>query len=505
MDIREFISQYRNHPILFIGTGVSLRYLKNSFTWDGLLKHIAYELTENEEYYLDIKAKCSKESGYDYTLIASHIEKDFNEYLEKNRHGKFSAVNDKFYAEMKKDNQLSRFKIYVSQLVEELEYKEEKREELIELKKIRKNIGSIITTNYDKLIENIFEFSPLIGNSILLSNPYGSVYKIHGCHTDPSKIIITEDDYKQFHSKYELIRAQLLSMFIHNPIIFLGYGIGDDNIKSLLKTIFTYVEPNSDVAQIIRNNFLLVEYSENSTSHDITEHDIDLEGFSSTIRINKVKTDDFKELYSGLSNLNLPVSAMDVRKVQDIVKDIYSGASEDGSSIKVNITEDIDSLNNSDKILVIGSSNSIRYEHKNSSSFITDYFSIIEESNHHIIKLIDEIKIASSQWFPIFGFITIYGELRNEHVLKKQQFKKLLAYYGRQDGTVNNSHSNVADIYSDEGITESRKIDALIWSLWNDKLALDDVESYLKNFSDKKDTCYRRLLCAYDYKKYATN
>jgi len=118
------------------------------------------------------------------------------------------------------------------------------KEEIAELKKIRKNIGSVITTNYDKFIEEIFEFNPLIGNNILLSNPYGSVYKIHGCVSDINKIIITSEDYENFLKKYELIRAQLLSLFIHNPIIFIGYNLADENIKNILKTIFTYIEPN---------------------------------------------------------------------------------------------------------------------------------------------------------------------------------------------------------------------------------------------------------------------
>lgn len=90
---------------------------------------------------------------------------------------------------------------------------------------------------------------PLIGNDILLSNPYGSVYKIHGCVDKPESIIITENDYKSFRERYELIRAQLLSLFIHNPIIFLGYNLGDDNIKTLLKTIFSYVDVNSDISE----------------------------------------------------------------------------------------------------------------------------------------------------------------------------------------------------------------------------------------------------------------
>ncbi|MEI7231815.1 SIR2 family protein [Pectobacterium carotovorum] len=502
MNIREFIGQYRNHPVLFIGAGVSLRYLNNSHTWDGLLKHIAFELKGNNEFYLDIKAECQVDGKYNYALIATKLEKAFNQALGEDRNGKFKEINDFFYAEMEHENNLSRFKIYISRLVGELNYRDEKREELAELKKIRKNIGSVITTNYDCLVEDVFSFEPLVGNDILLSNPYGSVYKIHGCNKDPSKVIITEDDYSHFDNKYELIRAQLLSIFIHNPIIFMGYGIGDDNIKSLLKTIFTYVEPNSLAAQKIRNNFLLVEFEKDSDSHDISEHDIDLEGFS-TIRINKIKTDDFIEIYRSLSNLNLPVSAMDIRKVQSIVKDIYSGVHDDGTSIKVNITEDIDSLNNSDKILVIGSSNSIKYEHKNSSNFMTDYFDIIDESNHQLLKLIDKINIASTQWFPIYGFCLIFAELDKCEILKSQQIRKIDEYLVGLSVSVQTEHDSLSKIYFDESITRTNKINAIIWSAWNDMIELDEVEMVLRSMPDKKGTDYRRLLCVYDYKKYA--
>lgn len=504
MNIREFIGQYRNHPVLFIGAGVSLRYLNNSHTWDGLLKHIAFELKGNNEFYLDIKAECQVEGKYNYALIATKLEKAFNQSLGVDRNGKFKEINDYFYTEMERENNLSRFKIYVSKLVGTLSYNESKKEELAELKKIRKNVGSVITTNYDGLVEDVFSFEPLVGNDILLSNPYGSVYKIHGCNKDPSKIIITEDDYSHFDNKYELIRAQLLSIFIHNPIIFMGYGIGDENIKSLLKTIFTYVEPNSLTAQRIRDNFLLVEFEKDSLSHEISEHDIDLEGFS-TIRINKIKTDDFMEIYRSLSNLNLPVSAMDIRKVQSIVKDIYSGVHDDGTSIKVNITEDIDSLNNSDKILVIGSSNSIKYEHKNSSNFMTDYFDIIDESNHQLLKLIDKINITSTQWFPIYGFCLICHDLDKCEPLKAQQRRKIEEYLAGLPGAVQNTHGNCEGIYCDESITRTNKINSIIWSTWHDGINPDDVEVVLRAMPDKKGTDYRRLLCVYDYKKYGVH
>ena len=70
--------------------------------------------------------------------------------------GKFEDINDVFYREMETENYLSRFKIYIAKLVKQLDYKEDMLDELSELKKIRKNIGSVITTNYDNLIEDVF-------------------------------------------------------------------------------------------------------------------------------------------------------------------------------------------------------------------------------------------------------------------------------------------------------------------------------------------------------------
>ena len=205
MKINEFIKQFRNHPVLFIGAGLSLRYLHNSYTWDSLLKTVSKDFTDNNEFYLDTKSICFVNGKYDYSKIATIIEAEFNSFLSNNRDGKFKKINDKFYIEMESENNLSRFKIYISDLLGGMEYKEDMNNEIAELKKTRKNVGSVITTNYDGLIEDIFGFDPLIGNNILLSNPYGSVYKIHGCCSIPSKLIITEDDYIYFDKKYDLI------------------------------------------------------------------------------------------------------------------------------------------------------------------------------------------------------------------------------------------------------------------------------------------------------------
>ncbi|MBU7316075.1 SIR2 family protein [Paenibacillus oleatilyticus] len=497
MNIKQFISNFTNHPVLFIGTGISLRYLENSFTWDGLLSHISQTIKGSDEFYYDLKSKHGKNGVFDYPKIAQDLETEFNEVLKQNRDGDFKEINDQFYENMKNGINISRFKLYISHVLKNFKVRSNQVHEINELKKVRKNVGSVITTNYDKLIEDVFEFKQLIGNDILLSNPYGSVYKIHGCVDDPSKIIITEDDYKIFDEKYELIRAQLLSLFIHNPIIFLGYNIGDNNIKSILKTIFTYINLNTPEAEKIRRNFLLVEYEKGSQNVEVVDHDIDMSGFA-TIRINKIKTDNFLEIYKHLANLSLPVSAMDIRKVQSIVKELYTGG-----NIEVKITEDIDALKNGEKVLAIGSLKTIKYEFQTTSEIMENYFKIIDESNHQLLKIIDKHRIQSSQYFPIFGFNIIQCELDCASKLKIIQ-KDKIANLIKGVSDFAEEHNTISGILDDEKIPQTKKIIAIILGIIHERIQIDIVENYLRDYSDKKSTDYRRLLCVYDYKKYAS-
>lgn len=114
MKVKEFIAQFENHPIMFIGTGISLRYLKNSYTWDSLLRTISFDLKGNNEYYLDIISSCYENSKYRFDKIASLLELEFNSCLKSDRNGKFKDVNDIFFQEMEKGINLSGSKnIYI--------------------------------------------------------------------------------------------------------------------------------------------------------------------------------------------------------------------------------------------------------------------------------------------------------------------------------------------------------------------------------------------------------
>lgn len=496
MNIHDFIGTYRNHPVIFVGTGISRRYLKNSYGWEELLEKASFDLTEDKKFFLDLKHECYSGNKYLFERIGSKLEDEFDKRLKNKRNGKLENINDSFYEYSQKNIHTSRFKVYIANILSDLQFRENMEDEINEFKKIRKNIGSVITTNYDCLIENIFEFEPLVGNDILLSNPYGSVYKIHGCVNHPDKIIITEQDYGTFNNKYELIRAQLLSLFIHNPIIFIGYSISDNNVKSILKTIFSYVDYNSELSEKIRNNFLLVEYVSNSSNLEVVEHDIDIENLP-TIRINKIKTDNFIGIYQEISQLILPISAMDIRKVQNVVKDIYSGG-----EIRVNITESLDDLSNSDKILVIGSKKTIQYEFQTKSEMIKNYFNIIDEYNSQLVELINKQKIQKTEYFPIFGFYKLNNNILNYEELRKQQIDKLSEYTSNIQPYCNGTHCHIQDILEDDSIQKTYKEFEIIKCIMNKNIALQEVKDYLIKYVDKKSTSYRRCICAYDFMMY---
>lgn len=502
MDIFEFVSGYKNHPVLFVGTGLSLRYLDNSFTWEGLLKYIAIELYGSDEKFYDLKSTVynQHDGSHDLMKLAETLEKEFNEIAQNDKDGKFSDINQLFYEAARQGKTLSRFKIYVKNLLTPLNYRSERREEIEIFKRVSKNISSVVTTNYDRMIEDLIQFQPLIGNEILLSNPYGSIYKIHGCVNHPEKIILTSKDYDIFFKRYELIRAQLISLFVHNPIIFLGYSVGDTNIKEILSTIYKYVEINSPEAEEIRKNFLLVEYEAGSDSLDIQDHDILING--SMIRINKVKTDDYMSIYKAIEDLSLPVSALEVRKVLDVVREIVAGG-----TIKVSVADDIETLKNSDKVLAIDSKENIKYLYKinNPAQFISEYFEIINTNNCEIVELLDDMVVPINQWFPAFGFSKICPELKCSTTLKRSQSDKIYAYHqnSKKDRFENFPVTSIQSILDTDQIRKTYKLDAIFHFILNDTLSLEDLKNYIDSLEDDRNSEYRKLLCLYDFKKYS--
>lgn len=499
MKVNEFINQYKNYPIIFMGAGMTQRYYKNAFNWDQLLSKLCFDLTADEERYLNLKY----DNKNDLPLIASILEREFDETLKKDRNGKFKYINDVFFDRLKNGQpQCSRMKLYLSTIISELRIKDNVKDELDALINAKKNICSIVTTNYDSLVEDVLGFQPLVGNDIIMSNPYGAVYKIHGSVDRPDTIVLTKEDYHSFDLGSELIKAQLISLFIHNPIIFMGYSMNDNDIKSILETIFKYVEPNTELSERIQRNFLLVDYEYGLTNTIVEDYSITLQQ-NKSIRINKIRTDDFIGIYKAIAGIKLPISVMDIRKVEAVVRKIC--ISDTADSIQVRITDDVDSLENKDTILAIGSEKTIKYEYLSTAEMVKLYFDIMDKKRVGVLSLIDKHNIQASQYFPIFGFITINADIRTANRLKTAQERKLNNYTARIKQSQQKKYSNIGDILSSDSIALTYKTDCIIWNVSNKNIKIEDFENYLRDYKDKTTTNYRKMLCLYDMMMYKDN
>ena len=160
-------------------------------------------------------------------------------------------------------------------------------------------------------------------------------------------------------------------------------------------------------------------------------------------------------------------------------------------------------MKNSDKVLAIGSKNTIKYDYQTTSEMMINYFQLIEESNSQLLALINKQKIQKEQFFPIFGFSAICEEVDKREDLKKQQHNKINSIITNNDKkNYKGIHKEPNDVDKDDSIPQTYKTLEIILSIMNGTMNLESVEFYLRNYKDKRSTNYRKILCAYDIKKY---
>ena len=159
-------------------------------------------------------------------------------------------------------------------------------------------VDGIITTNWDLLLEEIFPDSKVfIGQKGMLFNNQQSIaeiYKIHGCSTDSSSLVLTDEDYQNFDKKSSYISAKLLSIFLEHPVFFIGYSANDENIKSILRQLSEMMSSENLDARLGKN---LIFLERSKGDGDSIQHTY--QNFENGVRIpiTRIKTDDFSKVY----------------------------------------------------------------------------------------------------------------------------------------------------------------------------------------------------------------
>lgn len=320
MTIADVVDRFHTTPFLFVGSGITRRYLGLP-DWKGLLEYFAQEIRKDPFTYsaYENRARSMACPVGVMPKVAELMQYDYDEKWFRNevpRH-----VDEETMEQIREG--LSPFKAEVAEYVKRnsvvnpLYQKEiDKLSEISE-----KSIAGVVTTNYDTFLEDHFNgFGKYVGQSQLIFSAIqgiAEIYKIHGSLEIPSSIVINEADYLEFDAKSAYLAAKLMTIFMEYPIIFMGYSIKDRNIQNILKAIVNCL----DSEQIIQleNRFVFIEYDPRAVEVEITPHTIMIDAKPLTMR--KIILSDFLPLYAAIGNKR---ATLPVRILRKLKQELYA-------------------------------------------------------------------------------------------------------------------------------------------------------------------------------------
>lgn len=269
--LAKHLAHFRSAPFLFVGAGLSRRYLGLP-AWNGLLARIADYTGKPYAYYLT-------SGDSQLPRVASAIADDFHDiWWSDNR-----FADSRLRYKDRVTNRESPFKVEVARQVEDGSSRLPVAGPLVdELELLRRAvIDGVITTNYDTLLDSIFEdYVVFVGqDQLLFSEPQGvgEVYKIHGSCTDPDSIVITEADYERFQERNPYLAATLLTTFVDHPVVFLGYSLGDQNIGKILVSVARVLTTAS--LERLQDRLIFIQYDPDASAPTFVRSVISIEGF----------------------------------------------------------------------------------------------------------------------------------------------------------------------------------------------------------------------------------
>jgi hypothetical protein len=308
-------------PMLFIGSGMSIRYLGLE-NWEGLLRKFALLATDNDyayEMYVQQAKGLECKDGL-LPKVAELIERDFN--LRWFKDDQFKENREQSADEMLRS--VSPFKIEIARYmrVKSHEHNPEYAAEIQLFKQLEmRSIGGVLTTNYDSFIEDLFtSYTKYIGQEeLLFSTLHGisEIYKIHGCCTKPESIVINEADYADFSEKNAYLAAKILTIFLEHPIIFIGYSINDTNIENILKSIVKCL--STENLDKIKERLMFVERAKEGLPEEISTYSKSFEGGKS-IEMTRIRLKSYEVLYQAMLENQAKYNAPMLRRLK---QDIY--------------------------------------------------------------------------------------------------------------------------------------------------------------------------------------
>lgn len=359
MGVLDEIVRKNRTPILFVGSGISKRYLYHYPSWDELLR-MSFTKFETDMYqyqkYIDSCKRNNKSDFETNVFMGTLIEEQFNKAFF-DRRIRLNIGNKKNPSWVRRG--ISPYKMYLADFFrkQKLNRAPELLNELEQFKKLKNKVSAVITTNYDTFLEDyVFpkDFKVFVRQHELFSaDSYdiAEIYKIHGSATDAESIIITQNDYERFKESRKLIIAKMLTLFAESPIIFLGYSFTDEDVREIIEDFLGCLS-DEQIADI-RKHFVFISYRRNEQELVEIERTITTK-HGVEIPFTEIQTDNYGAVYEKVGEITPGISPVRVRETRKVVKTIVDQnmTSAEAQSIIVGI-DDLSDIDLSSKPLAI--------------------------------------------------------------------------------------------------------------------------------------------------------
>ncbi len=525
--LRELLNKHSSLPFLFIGAGISQRYLALP-NWRDLIRSFANQAMPGNKFAFEVyKNMITSDTISDSTLlpaITSNVAKDFtNIFLIDSA---YEEMRNKYVHEI--SNGISPFKIAVSDFFinSDLSIQDQSLEdEFSSFKRIARHISGVITTNYDCFLEKqVFKnFVPYIGQEELLfklSYAVGEIYKIHGCCSVPNSLVIDKKDYDDFNSKNAYLAAKLLTIFIEHPIIFMGYSIQDSNIIEILKAIACCLSELQ--LETLKDRLVFIEWTEIPDKCETSSYTLSFAD-GRYIDMLRITTNKFTSLYDDIASCNSKYSPRILRRLKE---DVYELVKTNDPNSKLHVVDFNDETNmeNLEVVIGVGVYKNVGIEGYSGLKPEDLYKDVIYDDKEYnpewvVLRTLPELIRHFSGSIPMYKYISQCPQKLPEVVSekKKNSFDEFLSATIINHRARNSlSFHSIPELllkYDIKNKDDLKKFVSDVVLLKENEITLPELEKAIKNiFEFHKDilnskhqnlkTNFKRLIKIYDWLKY---
>lgn len=499
-------------PTLFIGSGLSKRYLKDYPNWEELIDQLREEIGVSKTAF---NAKKSEFKNSDSSISAGKLNQKMASYLQEKLLNKIENddidISTLFTEEENSlciQKNIDYFKMLVAKHTLSYEIDENKKEEIEKLQSISQKTSMVFTTNYDLFLQNeVFKNFKVYESQdkyyFRTNNSYGELYKIHGCAKEPNSIIFCENDYDKFNNSLKLISSKLLNALMDFPIIFLGYSLEDDNIQKIMTDFVNSFD--NDILQEIKKYMILVVYEKGQKDLIEGEKQFADAGTGKVITLTTIKTDNFLEIYNYIDKLQPSATTYELRKYKTMVADIINKTAKGEKKV---YAQEIDAAHADEIALYIGSKQTVENIEKSTSIYknedIIEKALLGEDFDYDLFaqKWYNNKGISSTEYTPVFliknkmtvDFEQCCEKFKSNYTRRKAyfdlEFKPKSGNIANYDALINRYTSLKNENRTAQSLCDSICNDAMRL-LHNETISIEQYENFLKRIlQDFKNESY---------------